>query len=101
MRFLIFILLGTIIFGAAFPAFIVGIGIVGIIFFGVAVYLASRQNGGFFKVYTNGSFNNADRRENEETVYYSETRTTVTEEPDIFEEEGEVVELPQDALRKE
>ncbi|MEG1642471.1 MAG: hypothetical protein RR272_05085 [Synergistaceae bacterium] len=103
MKFLIFLLLGTLIFGFTFPAFIIGIGVLAMILLGViiAIILARGNNGTFFKVYTNNPYSEDSNDDTSETVFTTTSETQHKEEPDIFEEEGEVIELPESALRKE
>lgn len=110
MRFLAFLLLGTLIFGFAFPAFILFVGLFAMILVGVLAYNAMR--GGTFRVYTNrgGGYQRnpfGARRESppEDPEVIGEdagSRANYAEpegQPD--EQDGEVVELPASALRKD
>lgn len=108
MPFLIFLLLGTLLFGFAFPAFILGIGLFAIIIF-IAIIIGILR-GGMFRVYTNRTYGpDANRyagHTTDDSTYIGPTDDDVyppkdNEGSDVFAEEGEVIELPSSALRKE
>lgn len=106
MRFLIFLLLGTLIFGFAFPAMLLFIGLFGVIVLALIIFNMLRS-GSSFRVYTSRSFESPHRenysRSGEQQIFNSPTDAE-TEEPhqsSYFEDEGEVIELPATALRKE
>lgn len=110
MKLLVFLLIGTLIFGIAFPAVILIAGLVGIVLF--VLIIAGLLRGGGVRVYTSGSHDpfggRAYRRKNSEVIDTTDenekyTSAFVEEDPlDIEgEEEGEIVELPASALRKE
>lgn len=85
-----------LIFGAKFPLIILNIGFILFIIIIVMGYLAWRKNGTFFRVYSTDHKNN-DPEDN----IYGDVNSSTCEEPDIFEEPTEVIDLPSDALRKE
>ena len=108
MPFLIFLLLGTLIFGFAFPAFILLVGLFAVVL--LAVMIISFFRGGTFRVYTNrptGQYSNPYGGREPDDEYYErpigdDVRPNDTQEThDDFSEEGEVIELPSSALRKE
>ena len=109
MRFLAFLLLGTIIFGFAFPAFILLFGFFAFVI--KAAIVISALRGGSFRVYTNRDFgqrrqsppDDPEVLEPHEDQYsdepeYEEPRE---EEGQTDEDDGEVVELPASALHKD
>lgn len=110
MRFLIFLLIGTLIFGFKFPAYLFLFIFVAMIAFTLIIISLFRR-GSSFKIYTNQPFRN--RYQNSDgnfepnyrgvngEVLFDEEPAIKTEEADIFEEEGEIIELPSTALRKE
>ncbi len=110
MRLLAFLLIGTLIFGFAFPAAILLVGVAGIVI--LALIVRGLLRGGGVKVYTAGSddlFRNR-RNENREPEIIDLTEETmdlnydfeVDNRSDFGEDaEGEIVELPATALRKE
>ena len=110
MRLLAFLLIGTLIFGFAFPAAIFLVGLAGLAI--LALLIAGLLRGGGGKVYTAGS-NDLFRNRRNETRGPSIIDTTeetmdsgcdfeADNQPDFDEEsEGEIVELPATALRKE
>jgi len=112
MRLLFLLLLGTLFFGFAFPAAIFMIGLFAAIL--VIIMVIGILRGGTFKVYTvgNGGFSREYRKnsppddpevigaedsENKEYNQYSEQQATSSDD----DQEGEVIELPATALRKE
>ena len=111
MKLLIFLLIGTLIFGFAFPAIIFLAGFVGIALFvliiagllrgnGVRVYTSSKS----YEPFSGGSYRKS-RSEVIDTTDESwddHSDFTGSEPADLDEEqEGEIVELPATALRKE
>ena len=108
MRFLIFLLLGTLVFGFAFPAMIMFLGLIAIAVFAMIIYNLLR-GGSYFKVYTNRTYDPHSARQEstsdnpeiiEETVEENDSGDYVKQDSG-FEDEGEIVELPSTALRKE
>lgn len=110
MKLLVFLLIGTLIFGFAFPAVILIAGLVGMVLF--AMIIAGLLRGGGVRVYTSGSRDpiagEAYRKKGFEVIdttdddirddpVFSENEPTDIDE----EEEGEIIELPATALRKE
>ncbi|HQA54790.1 MAG TPA: hypothetical protein PK070_04535 [Synergistaceae bacterium] len=108
MRLLIFLLLGTLIFGFAFPAVILVAGLAGMVIF--AMIIAGLLRGGGVRIYTSGSRGPFARE------VYREEGPDVIDTEDIRvdpvfsengqddadeEEEGEIIELPATALRKD
>lgn len=104
MKFLLFLLLGTLIFGFAFPAFIIFVGLFAFALF--VLLVVGTLRGGRTVVYTNRDFGpfraNGQQRPPD--------GPEVIDEPDIaagesasgdFEDEGEIIELPASALRKD
>lgn len=109
MRFLFFLLIGTMIFGFKFPAYVMLFALLTVVLFFVMMFNLARK-GGAFKIYTNRPFTQYkdffDRSGSASERYHGETVIDIdtpmqTHEPDIFEEEGEIIELPSSALRKE
>ena len=125
MRFLLFLLLGILIFGWAFPAMILLVGVFAIFLVGVMLWRMLR-GGSSFKVYTSGDFRGCGRNDEEDEddgtyegesvrrrVYIDdgpsasrrpadgdeEVINVATVEEDMEEESGEIVELPATALR--
>lgn len=108
MRLLAFLLIGTLIFGFAFPAAIFLVGLAGLAI--LALLIAGLLRGGGVKVYTAGS-NDLFRNRRDETrdpTVIDATEETMDDDseadnqPDFDEEsEGEIIELPATALRKE
>lgn len=110
MKLLIFLLIGTLIFGFAFPAIIFIAGFVGIALF--ALIIASLMRGNGVRVYTSSKsydpFSGGSHRKGDREVIdtadksWSDHSDFTGDEPvDFDEEEGEIVELPATALRKE
>ncbi|MDD4159703.1 MAG: hypothetical protein PHO18_02025 [Synergistaceae bacterium] len=115
MKLLIFLLIGTLIFGFAFPVAIFFTGLIGVVLF--ALIIAGFLRGSGVRVYTSSSKNCDPFSEGS----YTKNGTEVTEVIDSTdddhedrsgfaanhsadldeEEEGEIVELPATALRKE
>lgn len=110
MRFLIFLLIGTLIFGVKFPAYLFLFVFVAMIVFALIITSLFRR-GSSFKIYTTQPFSNRhqggdanfepNNRGINDEVFFDEEPSIKTEETDIFEEEGEIIELPSTALRKE
>ena len=106
MRFLIFLLLGTLIFGFAFPAMLLFIGLFGVMLLALIIFNMLR-GGSSFRVYTTRGFeppHREDYRSSDEQQIFNSPTDAETEEPhqsSYFEDEGEVIELPATALRKE
>jgi len=108
MRLLAFLLLGSLIFGLAFPAAIMLAGLFALLVFAAALFGLLR--GGSFRIYTSQSARRhaADSKygkatpEDPEVIDVSDHRNHGNYAcHDDFEEEGEIVELPATALRKE
>lgn len=110
MKLLVFLLIGTLIFGFVFLAVILIVGLVGMVLF--AMIIAGLLRGGGVRVYTSGSRDpfagEAYRKKGFEVIdttdddirddpVFSENEPTDIDE----EEEGEIIELPATALRKE
>lgn len=110
MRFLIFLLLGTLIFGFAFPAMIMFLGLIAIAVFAMIIYNLVR-GGSYFKVYTNRTYDPRSNRkestsDNPEIIdepfdEHGYDDADFAKQDSDFEDEGEIVELPSTALRKE
>ena len=112
MRLLAFLLLGTLIFGFAFPAAILIIGLfAGLLFI---LMIVGILRGGMFKVYTSKGYDQfngsrpdstADNPEVIDTAEYDNSDpyfgTESQQEASEEDQEGEIVELPATALRKE
>ncbi|MEA4872716.1 MAG: hypothetical protein VB076_07900 [Synergistaceae bacterium] len=110
MRLLVFLLIGTLIFGFAFPAIILIAGLVGIVLFALIIAGLLRGNG--VRVYTSKSYDpfsgGSYRKSNSEVI---DTTDESCEDHSDFagsepadhdeEQEGDIVELPATALRKE
>ncbi|MCE5201468.1 MAG: hypothetical protein LLF78_03015 [Synergistaceae bacterium] len=110
MRLLALLLLGTLIFGFAFPAAIMLIGLFGLLIFAAMIFGLLR--GATFSIYTNrkghdpfaagsrpeSTPDNPEIIDAPESAYYEPSQEPI--DPDD-EAEGEVVELPATALRKE
>ncbi|MEG1913031.1 MAG: hypothetical protein RRY12_12335 [Cloacibacillus sp.] len=121
MRFLLLLLLGTLIFGFAFPAMLLMMALIGFLLFALIIYKFLRGSSSF-TVYTNRDFRrepgaDGERREvsgGRRTVYTEDdpevvassrrrdpsVENTATDE-DEMEESCEIVELPATALRKD
>ena len=113
MRFLAFLLLGTLLFGFAFPAFILIFGFFALVILAVIIFSALR--GGSFRVYTNKGFDPfRQRRESppddpevleppDDGQYGEEPQYEEPEEEEgqTDEDSGEVVDLPPSALHKD
>jgi hypothetical protein len=108
MRFLIFLLLGTLIFGFAFPAFLLIFGFFALVI--IAAIIIGALRGGTFHVYTNRDFD--QRRESppddpevlnsdEQPFDNDQYEAPREEEGQTDEDDGEVVELPASALHKD
>lgn len=111
MRGLLLLIIGTLIFGVAFPAFIFIVGFLLLVFIIAAIFimLSGIFGGKHVIVYKNGkrvdpfSNRNNDKHtaDNPEVIV---TRNRV-EESDVSDfgqdAEGEIIELPADALSKE
>ena len=108
MRLLAFLLLGSLVFGLAFPAAIILIGLFALLVFAAIIFGLLR--GGSFRIYTSQSTHGhaADRKRGKATLDDPEV-VDMNDHcdhdnyacHDDFEEEGEIVELPATALRKE
>lgn len=115
MRLLAFLLLGTLIFGFAFPAAILIIGLFAVFLF--IIMIIGLLRGGGFRVYTNkgyGPFEGSrkthtqddpqiiDVTESDNSYSCFDKRKDISQVVALDEEqEGEVVDLPATALRKE
>ena len=108
MRFLAFLLLGTLLFGFAFPAFILIFGFFALVI--IAAIIIGALRGGTFHVYTNKDF--SQRRESppddpevlnsdEQPFDDDQQEAPREEEGQTDEDDGEVVELPASALHKD
>lgn len=119
MRFLLFLLLGTLIFGMAFPAMIAFIGLFGILLVAVMLFRIFRGGSGF-TVYTSRGYGRSGESVERGGTYekkkiYTESEPEVVEhrqereggyvnvasDEDEIEEACEIVELPATALRKD
>ncbi len=111
MKLLVFLLIGTLIFGFAFPAIILIAGLLGIVLFALIITGLLRGNG--VRVYTSsksydpfrgGSYGKSDSEvidtTDENWVDHSSFAGSEAVDPEE-EQEGEIVELPATALRKE
>lgn len=114
MRFLLFLLIGTLIFGFAFPAMIFIIGFIGLLICVVIVYkiLTGRQS---FRVYTSRDFSPPeDEGPSSRRMVYTEDdpevvshgrrnpdAVNVAADEEEIEEASEIIELPATALRKD
>jgi hypothetical protein len=108
MRILAFLLIGTLLFGLAFPAAILFVALLVFIIFAVGIFALVR--GGSFTVYRGGREQPPyDRRGQTGSGHGSERNQQPPvmhpEEIDVIEfgedAEGEIVELPASALRKD
>lgn len=122
MRFLLLLLLGTLIFGFAFPAMLLIMGLLGILLIGLIIYRLIKGSSSF-TVYTSKDFRRrgADEDEDDEHTFGGRKRVNAggtrqaqqdqpprdpsveniaMDEEDV-EEVCEVVELPATALRKD
>ena len=106
MRLLVFLLIGTLIFGFAFPAVILIAGVAGIILF--ALIIAGLLRRGGVRVYTSRSYDPFSGRTSErrgpeviDTTDDDEQDNSAFNDNLDGEDEGEIVELPATALRKE
>ncbi|MDO5114570.1 MAG: hypothetical protein Q4D58_00595 [Synergistaceae bacterium] len=114
MKFLLFLLLGTLLFGIAFPAMIAFIGLAGIVVLALIFYRLMRGGSGF-TVYTSRDFRGESGGSEERRRIYTEEEPEVTNvrrerygdsinvaaDDDEMEEASEVIELPATALRKD
>lgn len=111
MRALLFLILGTLVFGLAFPAFILIVGFFLLIFVALAIYsmITGAFGGRHVIIYKNGRRvdPSAGRRNDRQTADNPEvidggSRCVSDDVYDFGEEaEGEIVELPASALSKE
>lgn len=111
MKILVFLLIGTLIFGFAFPAIILIAGLVGIVLFALIITGLLRGNG--VRVYTSSKsydpFRGGSYSKNDPEVIdttdesWDDSSNFAGSEPvdPDEEQEGEIVELPATALRKE
>lgn len=115
MRFLLFLLIGMLLFGFAFPAFLLIAALAIFVIMGLIVY--SMLSGGSFHVYRMGQNHDpfSQRRDappdnpeiieppqDDEDVYADVSATQHAETIEDEEEaDGEIVELPASALHKE
>lgn len=104
MKFLIFLLLGTLIFGFAFPAALLLVGFIGIIIFGLII--AGLMRGSGIRVYTFGTGGRKKSGSDMTDPFGGDPAGQYGFQnygPDDTEDgqEGEVIELPASALRKE
>ena len=110
MKLLIFLLIGTLIFGFAFPAIILIAGLVGIVLFVLIIAGLLRGNG--VRVYTSKNYDpfrgSSYRNSGSEVIdttddnWDDHSDIASRKATDIDEEqEGEIIELPATALRKE
>lgn len=103
MRLLIFLLLGTLIFGFAFPAMLLFIALFGVILL-AAIVINFLRGGSTFRVYTTKDFQRRGGDEFEEREVFDSPFHDASEpesQSADFEDDGEVIELPATALRKE
>lgn len=116
MRFLLFLLLGTLIFGMAFPAMLAFIGLFGILLVAIMLFRIFRGGSGF-TVYTSRGYGRSGESGGtyEKKKIYTESEPEVVEhrqereggyvnvasDEDEIEEACEIVELPATALRKD
>lgn len=116
MRFLLFLLIGTLIFGFAFPAMIFIIGFIGLLICALILY-KFLTGGPSFRVYTSRDFSppgeeerTGGRRmvyteEEPEVVSHGRPRhsdaVNVAADEEEIEEACEIVELPATALRRD
>ena len=114
MRFLLFLLIGTLIFGFAFPAMIFIIGFIGLLICAVIVY-KFLTGGQSFRVYTSRDFSPpGDEGPSSRRMVYTEDdpevvshgrrnpdAVNVAADEEEIEEASEIIELPATALRKD
>lgn len=114
MRFLLFLLIGTLIFGFAFPAMIFIIGFIGLLICAVIVY-KFLTGGQSFRVYTSRDFSPPeDEDSSSRRMVYTEDdpevvshgrrnpdAVNVAADEEEIEEASEIIELPATALRKD
>ena len=115
MRFLLFLLIGTLIFGFAFPAMIFFIGFIGLLLCALIVY-KFLTGASSFRVYTSRDFSPPERGEpsgrrmvytegDPEVVSHGRPRdpdaVNVAADEEEIEEASEIVELPATALRRD
>lgn len=107
MRLLLFLILGTLFFGIAFPAFILIVGFLLLIFAALAIFsfLTGAFGGRNVIIYRNGGRTAPRDERNERGEPEMRARTDCRENSDIYnfgeDAEGEVVELPSSALTKD
>lgn len=104
MKFLLFLLFGTLIFGFAFPAALLLVGFIGIILFGLII--AGLMRGSGVRVYTFGAGGRKKSGSDTTDMFGKDPAgrhefQNYGEEYEEEGEEGEVIELPASALRKE
>lgn len=112
MRFLIFLILGTLIFGLVFPAFIVLVGLLLLIFMVIGIFgsltgifrnkrVIIYQNGRRFDAANDKKRNKESTADNPEII----TSDEYAENQDVYDfgdqAEPEIIELPSSALRKD
>ena len=114
MRFLLFLLIGTLIFGFAVPAMIFIIGFIGLLICAVIVY-KFLTGGQSFRVYTSRDFSPPeDEGPSSRRMVYTEDdpevvshgrrnpdAVNVAADEEEIEEASEIIELPATALRKD
>ena len=115
MRFLLFLLIGTLIFGFAFPAMIFFIGFIGLLLCALILY-KFLTGASSFRVYTSRDFSPPERGEpsgrrmvytedDPEVVSHGRPRdpdaVNVAADEEEIEEASEIVELPATALRRD
>ena len=114
MRFLLFLLIGTLIFGFAFLAMIFIIGFIGLLICAVIVY-KFLTGGQSFRVYTSRDFSPPeDEGPSSRRMVYTEDdpevvshgrrnpdAVNVAADEEEIEEASEIIELPATALRKD
>ena len=114
MRFLLFLLIGTLIFGFAFPAMIFIIGFIGLLICAVIVY-KFLTGGQSLRVYTSRDFSPPeDEGPSSRRMVYTEDdpevvshgrrnpdAVNVAADEEEIEEASEIIELPATALRKD
>lgn len=111
MRVLLFLILGTLVFGLAFPAFILIVGFLLLMFAFAAIFimLSSVFGGKNVIIYKNGRRVDpfGDRDNSKHTADNPEiiVNRNHTDDDDVYafgqDAESEVIELPADALSKE
>ena len=109
MKFLIFLLIGTLIFGIQFPAYLFLFSLFAFVVFSLII-LSLFRGSSAFKIYTNrpfGEYQDAndefvrEPKKIDADIFSDEELFVRRDEPDIFEEEGEIIDLPASALRKD